>query len=229
MPGLPSAVADIPLETIEKPVELLHKLGIQKIGMWGISKGAEFALLCGSYFPELISTVVAVSPASHVIQGFQMTNFHHLITKPLDASPFTYKGLPLPYLKTSASPKRCILESIERRSIHFRPGYERVYDEPAEEAHIPVEKCSGPLLLLAAEEDDMWDSCKACENILKYLREKDFPYPVQYEHYPFGSHMLFPVRTALSKLFIVERKYKKEFKESCLDSFKKTMEFIENW
>lgn len=227
-PGLPSEVAHIPLETIEKPVELLREQGAQKVGMWGISKGAELALLCGSYFPELISAVVAVSPASHVIQGFQMTNRHHLMTKPLETSPFTYQGNPLPYVKTQESAKRSLMESIRRRGIYFRPGYEHVYDAPPEETAIPVERCSGPVLLLAAEQDDMWDSCISCENILRRLREYNFPYPVQYEHYPYGSHMLFPVRTVLSKLFRIEREHAAEYKQSCLDSFEKTMEFIKS-
>ena len=61
------------------------------------------------------------------------------------------------------------------------------------------------------------------------LKEKDFPFTVQYEHYPFGSHMLFPVRTVFSNFFIVERKYKKEYQASCLDSFEKTLEFIKKW
>lgn len=94
---------------------------------------------------------------------------------------------------------------------------------------IPVEQCSGPVLLLAADQDDMWDSCRACENILKRLWDKGFSYPVQYQHYRFGSHMLFPVRTVLSKLFRIEREYKREYQQSCLVSFEKTMQFIKNW
>ena len=228
-PGLSYTVSKIPLETIEKPVKLLRKLGAQKVGMWGISKGAEYALLCGSYLPELISAVVAVSPASHVIQGFQTTNSHHLFPKPIETSPFTYQGIPLPYVKTQDCVKRCLIESVKRRSIYFRSGYEHIYDEPAKNTIIPVEQCSGPVLLLAAEQDDMWDSCRACENILENLKDKEFPYLVLYEHYPFGSHMLFPVRTVFSKFFKIEREYGKEYKQSCLDSFEKTMEFIKNW
>ena len=138
-PGLPSEVSNIPLEIIEKPVGFLHDLGIQKVGMWGISKGAEYALLCASYFPNLISSVVAVSPSSHVIQGFQMTNSHHLLPKPIESSPFTYQGRPLPYVKTRDCSKRCLIESIKRRTVYFRPGYVHIYEEAEEKNRIPVE------------------------------------------------------------------------------------------
>ena len=48
----------------------MHEMGYEKVGVWGISKGAELALTAGSLLPGLINAVIAVAPMSTVCQGF---------------------------------------------------------------------------------------------------------------------------------------------------------------
>ena len=69
MPGLPRRFEKIPIETVEKPALWLRCNGYDKVGLWGISMGAELALIAGSLLPGLISCVVAVSPINLVGQG----------------------------------------------------------------------------------------------------------------------------------------------------------------
>ena len=45
MPNLPNTLVEIPVETIERAVNWLKAQGYVKIGIYGLSKGAEFALL----------------------------------------------------------------------------------------------------------------------------------------------------------------------------------------
>ena len=40
----------------------LHSMGYEKVGLWGISKGAELALTAGSLLPGLVNAVIAVAP-----------------------------------------------------------------------------------------------------------------------------------------------------------------------
>ena len=45
-------------------------MGYEKVGLWGISKGAELALLAGILLPGLVNAVISVAPMSTVCQGF---------------------------------------------------------------------------------------------------------------------------------------------------------------
>lgn len=44
-PGLPRELREVPVEFVERAVQLLKKRGVGKIGIYGISKGAELALV----------------------------------------------------------------------------------------------------------------------------------------------------------------------------------------
>lgn len=67
-PGLPSQLAEVPVEYIETAVQWLKAQGYEKIGIYGISKGAELALLAASLIPD-ITCVIALSPAHCVYAG----------------------------------------------------------------------------------------------------------------------------------------------------------------
>ena len=60
--GLPTALQKIPLEYAEKAALWLQSRGYEKIGIWGISMGAQYALLAASHLPDLLSCCVAVCP-----------------------------------------------------------------------------------------------------------------------------------------------------------------------
>ena len=69
--SLSAQTVGIPLDYAEKAVAFLQQnpfVQIRKIGMTGLSLGAEYTLLCASYLPE-ISCVVAVSGFDFVVEG----------------------------------------------------------------------------------------------------------------------------------------------------------------
>ena len=68
--GLPKQFSAVPIDTLEAAAKRLHDMGYEKVGLWGISKGAELALVAGSLLPGLVNAVVAVSPMNTVCQGF---------------------------------------------------------------------------------------------------------------------------------------------------------------
>ena len=228
-PGLRDTYTEIPLEIAEKAAAFLHGKGIRKVALGGISAGAEYALVCGSYFPELIQAVIAISPSHAVIQGFQMCNGRHFVPRPLPASPYTYRGNPLPYVRTEDRSRECFRESVRRKTVYFRPGYAHNFERATEETVIHAENCSGPILLLAADQDDMWDSRRACAEIVKRLQEKAYTEAVEFYHYPYGSHMLLPGKTRFSGMFAMERQHPREYAESCEDAMGKMMDFLKRW
>ena len=68
--GLPDCFYHVPIDTLEAAAKWLHDMGYEKVGLWGISKGAELALTAGSLQPGQVNAVVAVAPISTVCQGF---------------------------------------------------------------------------------------------------------------------------------------------------------------
>lgn len=71
--GLPRQFYRVPIDLLEAAAMRLHDMGYEKVGLWGISKGAELALTVGSLLPELVNAVVAVAPMNTVCQGFSKT------------------------------------------------------------------------------------------------------------------------------------------------------------
>ena len=226
-PGLRTTVTRVPLEIGATAARWLKDRGYEQIGMWGLSKGAEFALLCGCHFTDLISFVVAVSPSAVVTQGFQMTNWTHLLPKLLPCSPWTLGGEDIPYVHAPGANWRVVGQSLKSRTVAVWPTYEGVLERSQEENRIPVEKIQGPILLLASDRDDIWQSRQFSEAILQRLKEKNFSYPVQYHHYAYGSHMLVPEYKRYRGCFYMERKHRKENHQASRDAFDRIYDFLE--
>jgi dienelactone hydrolase len=51
-----------------------------------------------------------------------------------------------------------------------------------------LEKIQGPLLLLAGDDDGVWDSRAQCELAMAYLRSHPHPYADEYVHYAHAGH-----------------------------------------
>lgn len=60
--GLPQKFLNVPIDPLEAAAKRLHDMGYEKVGLWGISKGAELALVAGSLLPGLVNAVIAVAP-----------------------------------------------------------------------------------------------------------------------------------------------------------------------
>jgi len=76
-PGLPSTLANIPLEYFETALRwLAGQPGVdpKRLVVLGTSRGGEASLLIGSAFPDLVHGVVAVVPSEQVYPGFPDTS-----------------------------------------------------------------------------------------------------------------------------------------------------------
>ena len=225
-PGLKDGFDGIPVETVEKAALWLCENGFEKVGLWGISMGAELALIAGSLMPELISCVTAVCPTNICGQGFVKKKG----IKALERSAFSWRGRDIPWARLRVSMPEILRDSIRERGVCLRSCYEDAVQNPPEEAKIRVENIAGPLLMICPERDAMWPSEISAEKITNRLKEKEFAHPVKSLVYRYASHMLVPIETRSKRMFRVEREHPAECRQSDLDAFEKTLKFWkEEW
>ena len=154
-PHLAQGLAQIAVETVETAVRRAQEMGFCQTGVWGISMGAQLALLAASLIPD-IGRVAAVSPLDVCVQGLQTTPRRKL----LDCSAFTWRGYDLPYCPLHMNRLRVLRDCVKTRSLCLRSCYRDAVGA-AEETRIRVENIQGAVLLLSAEDDTMWPSYEA--------------------------------------------------------------------
>ena len=227
--GLPNCFYHVPIDTLEAAAKRLHEMGYEKVGLWGISKGAELALTAGSLLPGLINAVVAVAPVSTVCQGFTKKKGIKL----LPGGSWSFHGEELPY--TSFGLKKFPLGHVLRKSLAARELtmydlYLPVVQKPNPAAVIQAEKITGPVLLISSRMDTMWTSDLAAEQMINRLRQHNFPYFYQHLCYDYGGHLFVPVDFWMMKFFKGDRGQNKEpGRKARMDSLEKTLEFVSLW
>lgn len=160
--GLPQKFLNVPIDPLEVAAKRLHDMGYEKVGLWGISKGAELALVAGSLLPGLVNVVIAVAPMNTVCQGFAKEKGIAF----LPGSSWSFHGKEIPYTPyvTEKFPMGQVLrKSIRLRDITMYDLYLPLVQHPNPEAVIPVEKITGPVLLISSKMDHMWSSELAAE------------------------------------------------------------------
>ncbi|XP_053328089.1 acyl-coenzyme A amino acid N-acyltransferase 1-like [Spea bombifrons] len=148
---LPRSFHKLDLEYFEDAAELLlsnPKVAGPKVGVLGVSKGAEIALMMSSFLPQIGATVS--------ING----------TCNLYGSTFYYKGKPI--LKGTNYNQEKMM--ITEEGLMCTTG---LYDENSDSC-IPVENASGQILFVAGEADQYYNSTyfaeKAMARMKKYLK-----------------------------------------------------------
>lgn len=227
--GLPQKFSSVPVDCLEAAAKRLHDMGYAKVGLWGISKGAELALLAGSLLPGLVNGVVAVAPMNTVCQGFVKDK--GIVFLP--GSCWSFHGEDVPY--TAYGMEKFPLGQVLRKSL--RLGEISMYDlylplvqQPDPAAVIKAENITGSVLLISSKMDTMWPSELAAERIMQRLKEHAFPYPYRHLSYDHGSHMFVPMEVSSAKFFRGERgKNKDAARKDRMDSLEKTLEFVSLW
>lgn len=149
-PGQPPGVCEVPLETFTAALDALCRYDPPKLGMIGVSKGAEAALLTGIR-DDRLDLVGAFSPTSVVWAN--VGPGRDGVTEPYRSS-WTWRGEPLPFVPYDDEP-------LGEAPAACRPMYERsiaAYPAEAAAAAIPVERIRGEIVLVAGADDEMWQS-----------------------------------------------------------------------
>jgi dienelactone hydrolase len=162
---LPKQLSAIPIETVTRGVDWLAArpdVDPARIGIVGISKGGELALLAASREPRIRATV-AVVPSAYVWFGLAFG------TGP-ETSSWSAGGVPVPYIASDPVADAAIGTAFTTGgTIAFRDTYAASFASTSatihERAAIPVEKISGPVLCIAGADDREWDSAAACRTV----------------------------------------------------------------
>jgi hypothetical protein len=215
----------IPLDIIKEAIQWLKRqdtVDDQRIGIYGRSKGGEFALTAASFFHDL-TCVIANTPSCYVYEGLKNG-------MPSRRSSWSYENKEIPCLKFSFS---ILLKTIIKKLFHKKDLMEWMYKQviskvETDEANIAVERICGPILFLSSASDAIWPSLYHCETAIKRLRDKSFPYPYKHITYEKSGHMLTLPYQSIPNLKKCNG-YLQEWEEACLESWKQTLDFLDKW
>jgi len=185
----------VPLEYVEKAIDWLRGQGYDKIGVDGISKGSEYALLAASKFMR-ISCVVARVPSYFVSEGL-------INGRPSGTSCWSYKGEEIPYVPYKVRDFNLFKQFIDHHEfniLEYNTG-----KNITEETIIPMEKIKGPILLISSSVDTIWPSAKQSDFIVTYLQKADFPFGLMCLRYDHMSHVAIPSSSNLWLLKLLFR------------------------
>jgi len=167
-PSLPPTLDHIPLEYFIEALnyaETVPQIDAAKIGVVSGSRGSEAGFLI-SILDQRIKSVVITTP-SHVAWGGMTTA----------RSAWTYQGKDVPSMSL---PDVKDVPQLQR----FAKALED--QEQVRKAMFTFEKINGPLLLISASKDQIWPSTPMTNQIVDYLKAKQFPHQVEHKIYPTG-------------------------------------------
>jgi dienelactone hydrolase len=189
-PGLPQTLENVPVDAIGKALDDIGKRSdadANRIAIMGGSKGGELALLAASVYPQ-IHAVVAYVPSPFAWQGIP--------SGPTAAAPqssWTFQGKALPFVEyTQAMGEQFANAYLKHMPLDLRIAYDDAIQRNANEipaAMFHLENIHGPVLLIGADDDKLWDSDKQCELAMTYLKAHRHPYADRYVHYPDAGHL----------------------------------------
>jgi dienelactone hydrolase len=142
-PGTPDQLRDIPIEVVGRGCDWLRRQpGVtdRPPTVLGISRGGELALLAGAHLPGQVGHVV-----SDVGSGVPWGAFGP--GTDVNETAWTLRGEPVPQMYEDYDDP------------------ERYVDDPdwVARTEIPVERCSGRVLLLSGDDDQLWSSARLSE------------------------------------------------------------------
>jgi len=167
--GTPDTLQKIDIEDVHFAIKLASKnkkINKRKIAIIGGSRGADLALLLGSYYKE-IKCVVGIVASNVTFPG----NTNHFTT-----STWTFQGKELPFVPVNDEAVPFLMKRDLRGAFE-----EMLKDTIAEEkALIKVENINGPILLVSATKDEICPSTPMAEKMITRLNTKKFKH--NYEH-----------------------------------------------
>lgn len=186
-PGLPSALVEIPIESLQQGIELFRQrfAGGRAIGVLGFSKGAELALVLAARLGGAIGRVVAVAP-SHVVWFGLKPPGPDVDRRSLQSS-WSWHGAPLPFLPCPPDVVPVFTDRGLRTDVFFELG--RYEPRDVDAARIPVERSAGPILLLSGDDDHQWPAAPMADEIVRRMQNHGRGDDVTNVVYPGAGHV----------------------------------------
>ena len=174
--GTPDTLQKIAIDDVHKAIKVATKnrnVNKRKIAIVGGSRGADLALLVGSYYKD-IKCVVGIVASNVTFPG----NTNHFTT-----STWTFQNKELPFVPVNEE----AVPFLMKRDL--RGTFETMLKDSIAEsnAFIKVENISGPILLISATKDEICPSTPMSEKMILRLKSNKFKY--YFEHIPIvGGH-----------------------------------------
>ena len=237
-----------PLERFGKAIAYMKEHGCEKIGIIGGSTTGMLALIAASYYPEDISLTAAFSPSDFVMEGFIRDGKDGMRERPGDnESTVSWQGKPLPYLPYAyRHPEYWLKVKEESKATGNMIASRGLFEESErrhpirEEEKIKVENIRGRIILVGAEDDVLWNTCKYIKRIQQRLAERPHESSVTALTYEHGTHFVYPdsmLRIMLpigssllvGLMFKDGRRFAKECRQTRIDIDQKVREAILEW
>ena len=164
LPSLPAAFMDIPVERLNDArawLQTRSDVDATRIAIHGTSKGAELALLAGVHLPW-VTSIVAVVPSDVVWEGWGDDT-----AKAGTRSSFALNGKALPFVPYADFAEEFAGYRTGEAVRVRRPQDKGRAANPAAAvaARIPVERIQAPIMVIAGQEDQVWNSAMMAHNI----------------------------------------------------------------
>jgi dienelactone hydrolase len=192
MPGLPHTLTSIPVEYFGTALSYLAgraDVAAGRIAVHGGSKGGEAALLIGSIYPA-VRAVVSIVGGGLLTQGISQDvetgSLLEILRTPVPN--WTHQGRELPYLPNVITPR---MEAAVAAGgpVSLRWAAPDLTDaSKVAEAAIPVERISGPVLLISGADDQTYGPAFQ-EAAVQRLAAAGHRYPFQHIVYEEAGHM----------------------------------------
>ncbi|HEY0394332.1 MAG TPA: acyl-CoA thioester hydrolase/BAAT C-terminal domain-containing protein [Candidatus Elarobacter sp.] len=165
--NLPQNVEEIPVETVSRAIDYLRarpEVDPNRIGLVGVSKGAELALIAATRDTR-VKSVAVVSPSAYVWFAPVFGG-----GGAAGRSSWYAGGGPLTFVPPDRAATANLDRAVQNGSTY---AFRELYDASLAAASptavaiatIPVERIAGPLLCVAGDDDRQWDSAGSCKAI----------------------------------------------------------------
>ena len=165
-PGQTKILEYVPLELFDQAIDWLKSqtnIDASRLGVMGVSKGAEAALIVATRHREL-SAVVAAMPSNVAWQGIDSNILKQIMTPP--GGSWSLEGEPIPYLPY-------VREYVEGPLDLYVKSLAKLANHP--DSHIAVEKIGAPVLLICGEADTLWPSCDMARQVESRSKNRQGP------------------------------------------------------
>jgi acyl-coenzyme A thioesterase 1/2/4 len=177
--GVSDFLFNIPLEYFEEGFEwMMREFGAKKMAVQGASRGGELSAILAAYLPHYVSGAIPIVPMYAASSGW-----NHVTGE--TGPSWTYKGKEIPYAKTLDT---LSMEEMKKLGDELPNGYpcgpsyyeDMNQDYVRKDCTIPVERAAGAILMISAEEDQMWPCTWGSNMMIDRLRTKGFQHA--YKH-----------------------------------------------
>jgi len=178
---IPDALAEVPVEYVERVVDQLlahDRVAGESVGVYGRSRGGEFALLAGSHV-ERIGAVASVVGSGLVWEGISANR------RLAGTSSWSVDGEPVPYATWP--------EDVDPGSFEIAsPPLRTLEEERIEAATIPLEGTDAPILAVSGADDRLWRGADYTTAALDRLDEQSVDFEYDHVVYEDAGHAILP-------------------------------------